>query len=135
MLFRSIVGYASLLGAPIDVALADEVLAGLASGRAPQRQPAIEDIVAVVAAHYGIPPAQIQARSRARSVALPRQVCMYLARELTAHSLQSVGAYFGGRDHSTVKHACDKIAELVEADGDVAAAIKALKQKLRSGPA
>ena len=128
-----IVGYASLLGAPVDEALADEVLSGLSAGRVPQRQPSIEEILAAVADHYGLAPAQIQTRSRARSVALPRQICMYLARELTGHSLQSLGTYFGGRDHSTVKHACDKIARLVEAGGDVSAAVQALRRKLKTG--
>ena len=125
-----LVGYARLLGSPVDLPLAREAVEGPA-GRGLHGRPAnISDIVDTVADYYGITPSQVQARSRARSVALQRQVCMYLARELTPHSLESIGTFFGGRDHSTVKHACDKIHDLVEGGGDVASAVRATKRKL-----
>ena len=125
-----IVGYASLLGAPVDVELAQEVLDGPATRRPGGRPVSIEDILSTVTAYYSLSPAQIQARGRARSVSLPRQICMYLAREVTPHSLEAIGAFFGGRDHSTVKHACNRIAELVVDGGDVAAATRSIKQRL-----
>jgi chromosomal replication initiator protein len=127
-----LVGYARLLGSPVDLPLAREAVEGPA-GRGVHGRPAnISDIVDIVADYYGITPSQVQARSRARSVALPRQLCMYLARELTPHSLESIGSFFGGRDHSTVKHACDKINELVDEGGDVANAVRVTKRKLMS---
>lgn len=126
-----IVGYAGLLGVPVDTKLAEEVLASMASGGLPRGRVGIEDIVEAVAKHYRLTPAQIQARSRVKSVALARQVCMYLARSLTGQSLESLGAYFGGRDHSTVKHACDRIEELMRSDPDFAATMRGFERKLR----
>ncbi|MHC4248014.1 MAG: chromosomal replication initiator protein DnaA [Planctomycetota bacterium] len=125
-----IVGYASLLGEAVDLGLAREVLEAPAARRAGGRQPGIEDIMDAVSEHYGVTTAQLQARGRTRTVTLPRQVCMYLARDMTSHSLEAVGAHFGGRDHSTVKHACDKIAELLTAGGPVANAVRAVRQRL-----
>ena len=83
-----------------------------------------------VSEHFGVPPAQLQARGRTRTITLPRQVCMYLARDLTGHSLEAIGAHFGGRDHSTVKHACDKIAEMLIAGGPAADSVRAVRQRL-----
>jgi chromosomal replication initiator protein len=125
-----IVGYASLLGAPVDLDLAREVLEGPEKRGSGARPTSVDDIVAAVATYYGLSPSQIQARGRTRSIAVPRQICMYLARELTRHSLESIGAYFGGRDHSTVKHACDRVQEMINEGGEVAGAIRSTKQKL-----
>ena len=125
-----IVGYASLLGAPVDVALAREVLEGPEKRMSMTKPTNVDDIVDAVASYYGLSPSQIQARGRTRSVALPRQICMYLARELTRHSLESIGSYFGGRDHSTVKHACDKVGDMIGDGGEVALAVRSVKQKL-----
>jgi chromosomal replication initiator protein len=127
-----LIGYARLLGTSVDVNLARAIVEGPGTRGPHGRPPSISDIVDLVTDYYGMAPAQVHARSRARSVALPRQLCMYLARELTRHSLESIGSFFGGRDHSTVKHACDKIQELEEAGGDVATAVRAIKRKLLS---
>jgi chromosomal replication initiator protein len=125
-----LVGYASLLGSPVDISLAEEVLAAPSGRRVAARPISVEDIIAAAAGYFGLTPAHVQARGRARSVALPRQICMYLARELTHHSLESIGAYFGGRDHSTVKHACDKIRDMAETDDEVAAATRTIRRQL-----
>jgi chromosomal replication initiator protein len=130
-----IVGYASLLGAPVDLSLAREVLEG-PERRVPSGRPAsVEAILEAVAEYYGISAAQIQARGRARSVAVPRQVCMFLAREMTRHSLESIGSYFGGRDHSTVKHACDRVQEMMGEGSEVGDVVRTVKQKLSNSPA
>jgi chromosomal replication initiator protein len=125
-----IVGYASLLGAPVDLGLAREVLEGPEKRSSMVRPTNVDDIVDAVASYYGLSQSQIQARGRTRSVALPRQICMYLTRELTRHSLESIGTYFGGRDHSTVKHACDRVQEMMNEGGEVALAVRSVRQKL-----
>ncbi len=129
-----IVGYSSLLGTPIDISLAEEVLDGPSTRRAGEKPVTIEDIMSAVSDYYGITSSQLKARGRARSISLPRQVCMFLARDLTRHSLEAIGAHLGGRDHSTVKHACDKITGLQHDDSDVSEALRAVKRRLsRSG--
>jgi chromosomal replication initiator protein len=83
-------------------------------------------IQAAVAAYYGIDVLDLSAKSRARNVAFPRQVAMYLARRLTDSSLPRIGEAFGGRDHTTVLHACAKIEGQVGADEDLRATMHAL---------
>ena len=65
----------------------------------------IDDILDIVTSRYSVRLSDLQSKKRTRSIALPRQVCMYLARKLTGHSLEEIGGYFGGRDHTTVLHA------------------------------
>ncbi|TXH68899.1 MAG: chromosomal replication initiator protein DnaA [Thiothrix sp.] len=76
----------------------------------------ISNIKKLVAKHYNVRVTEMDSKRRTRSVARPRQVAMALAKELTSHSLPEIGTEFGGRDHTTVLHACRKIAELREAD-------------------
>jgi len=104
-------GIASLCKQAITMALAREVLT--APGR-PARTVTMQDILTTVANHFRTKVADILSRKRSRSVAYPRQICLYLSRTLTNHSLQEIGAYFGGRDHSTVIHAEAKIREEAE---------------------
>lgn len=79
----------------------------------------IDNIQRTVAEYYKIKIADLHSKRRSRSVARPRQVAMSLAKELTNHSLPEIGSAFGGRDHTTVLHACRKIAELCETDIDI----------------
>lgn len=83
------------------------------------RQVNISNIQRTVAEYYKIKMADLLSRRRNRSIARPRQMAMALAKELTNHSLPEIGDAFGGRDHTTVLHACRKIAELKEADSDI----------------
>jgi chromosomal replication initiator protein len=76
----------------------------------------ISDITDVVARHFNIRLADLQSKKRNQSIAEPRQICMYLARQLTKHSLEEIGGHLGGRDHTTVMHACGKIEDLRKAD-------------------
>ena len=69
-------------------------------------------IIDAVTDFYSVRLTDLQSRKRQRSIALPRQICMFLARRHTRHSLEEIGGYFGGRDHTTVLHACRKIEEL-----------------------
>ena len=69
----------------------------------------IDGIIRLVAEHYGVRISDLHSKKRTKSIAFPRQVCMFLARRLTSHSLEEIGGYFGGRDHTTVMYAFDKI--------------------------
>ena len=79
----------------------------------------IENIQKTVAEYYKIRVADLLSKRRSRSVARPRQMAMALAKELTNHSLPEIGDAFGGRDHTTVLHACRQIAELRQGDADM----------------
>lgn len=106
--------YASITGRPINLELATEVLKDILS-----RQPraiGIEEIKRAVSSYYKISPDALVGRKRTSTIALPRQVAMYLARLLTNLSLTEIGACFGKRDHTTVIHACDKISQMINTD-------------------
>lgn len=87
-------------------------------------------IQAVVALHYGIAPTEMRSDRRARSVARPRQVAMFLAKELTAKSLPNIGRYFGNRDHTTVMHAIKQVKKLCANDPIMFADIEVLRERL-----
>lgn len=92
----------------------------------------IENIQRVVAEHYNIKPADLKSKSRSRSVARPRQIAMALAKELTSHSLPEIGREFGGRDHTTVMHACKTVSELCQTDSSIQEDYTHLTRKLSS---
>lgn len=91
----------------------------------------IPTILEAVTKHYGVRLADLQSRKRSRSIAFPRQVCMYLARNLTAHSLEEIGGYFGGRDHSTVLHATRTIERLQEEDPQFRETLDHIRHSIR----
>jgi chromosomal replication initiator protein len=86
----------------------------------------ISDITDVVARHFNVRLADLQSKKRAQSVAEPRQICMYLARQLTKHSFEEIGGHLGGRDHTTVMHACGKIEDLQKKDPRMHATLEQL---------
>ena len=92
----------------------------------------IDNIQRVVSEYYKIKVADLHSKRRSRSVARPRQVAMALSKELTNHSLPEIGNAFGGRDHTTVLHACRKVAELRETDTDIREDYKNLLRSLSS---
>lgn len=92
-----------IAGRPMTLETARQILDEL-DGR-PARPPAVGDILETVSKHFGVRPSDLVGRKRSRSVSFPRQIGMYLARKLTPLSLEEIGSYFGGRDHSTVLHA------------------------------
>lgn len=92
----------------------------------------IENIQKVVAEHYALKMLDLKSKSRSRSIARPRQIAMALAKELTSHSLPEIGKEFGGRDHTTVLHACRTIAELRETDQNIQEDYVNLIRKLSS---
>jgi len=109
-----VVAQATLVGRAITLAIAQEVLQDLL--RAHERRITIEDIQKRVADHYGLRMADMLSARRARAVARPRQVAMYLTKQLTPRSLPEIGRKFGGRDHTTVMHAIRRIEELRAVD-------------------
>jgi chromosomal replication initiator protein len=111
---RRVVASATFTGRPIDMALAMEGLKDLLAFQ--ERLVTINNIQKTVAEYYKIRVSDLHSKNRARQVVRPRQLAMALAKELTNHSLPEIGDAFGGRDHTTVLHACRKIVELTESD-------------------
>jgi chromosomal replication initiator protein len=93
-------------------------------------RPTVQRIAEQVGRYFRIDPRQLQTRHRRKSALLPRQVSMYLARRLTGLSLQQIGAYFGGHDHSTVLHACRKIEKALTQDANLSGAVRRLHTDL-----
>lgn len=111
---RRLSATASFTGIPLSIDLAQHALKDLLAYR--DRQITIANIQKTVAEYFKIRIADLQSKDRSRTVARPRQMAMALTKELTSHSLPEIGDAFGGRDHTTVLHACRKISELLEAD-------------------
>jgi chromosomal replication initiator protein len=123
-----IAAYAVMTGRTIDVAFVEEVLANVL--RANQRRISIDEIQTQVAEHYRIRKAEMTSARRARDVARPRQVAMYLSKQLTPKSLPDIGRRFGGRDHTTVIHAVKQIEKLRACDPEIDAAVRLLTRQL-----
>jgi len=120
--------YASLQARSIDEALAETVLQEALSERlqavtAPRIQQA-------VAEHFGVKVSELRSKKRQQAIVFPRQVAMFLCRELTDASLPEIGRHFGGRDHTTVLHSCTKIARMEEVDESVARLLWQLRRTL-----
>jgi chromosomal replication initiator protein len=107
---------AQTAGEPITVDLARQALG--VQEITSSKSVTISDIIHSVSDHFDVRITDIQSKKRSQSIALPRQVCMYLARSLTRHSLEEIGGHLGGRDHSTVVHACTKIEQMYKTDAD-----------------
>ena len=123
-----VVAHSQLVGGEISLETTQEVLQDLL--RANDRRVTIEEIQKRVAAHFNIRTSDMHSARRARSVARPRQVAMYLAKQLTSRSLPEIGRKFGGRDHTTVMHAVRKVEELREHDRAFAEDVDLLRRML-----
>jgi len=123
-----LLAYADLVGRPITLELTQEVLQDLL--RANDRRVTIDEIQKKVSQHYNIRLADMHSARRARNVARPRQVAMFLAKQLTTRSLPEIGNKFGGRDHTTVMHAVRRIEELKQTDSTLAEDIDLLRRML-----
>ena len=104
-----------LMDCDIDLEMAKSALAGRIGAMA-QRKITAEVIIEAVARQYGLMPDDITGKKRSREIALPRQIAMYICREMTSMSTPSIGRAFGGRDHTTIMHGCDRITEAMKAD-------------------
>jgi chromosomal replication initiator protein len=123
-----IVAHARLFGRPITLESVPEVLSDIL--RAHDKRLSIDDIQRKVAEHYNIRLTEMASARRSRAVARPRQVAMYLAKQLTSRSLPEIGKRFGNRDHTTVLHAVNKITELMQEDPTFAEDVSLLRKML-----
>lgn len=126
---KRVLAYARFSGQDLSVDLCREALRDLLAIQ--DRQVSIENIQRTVADYYKIKVSEMYSKKRTRNIARPRQVAMALAKELTQLSLPDIGEAFGGRDHTTVLHACRKIASLKSINGDVTRDINSLLKVLR----
>lgn len=122
--------FASLVGREITLELAQDCLADIL--RASDRKLTIEEIQRKVAEHYNIRLSDMIGPKRLRNIARPRQVAMYLAKQLTSRSLPEIGRRFGGRDHTTIMHGVRKIEELMATDSQLSDDLQLLKRLLQS---
>ncbi|MCD4825007.1 MAG: chromosomal replication initiator protein DnaA [Phycisphaerae bacterium] len=116
---------------PIDLSLAEEALGG--DSTPTRREITIDDILNVVTTRFNIRLIDLQSKKRTRSIAWPRQICMYLARNLTRHSLEEIGGYFGGRDHTTVMHANKTVETTRAKDPQFQATLDKLTEDIQVG--
>lgn len=113
---------------PIDVTLAEEVLRSVTSSV--QKQLTVEQIQKIVSEHYKLSENLLRAKTRKQEIVLARQVAMFLSKTYTSATLKTIGLHFGGRDHSTVIHACQTITSLVAEDQSVANSVHALEKQI-----
>ncbi|WP_442754216.1 chromosomal replication initiator protein DnaA [Methylocystis sp. JAN1] len=124
-----LLAHVTLNGAPLTVETAETAIRDLVRAQEPKRVK-IDDIQKLVASHYNISRADILSSRRTANVVRPRQIAMYLSKQLTLRSLPEIGRRFGGRDHTTVLHAVRKIEELVAKDKSLAEVIDLLRRIL-----
>jgi chromosomal replication initiator protein len=124
-------GLASLQEGRIDVELAKAALGDIVAPD--QRRISIQQILDAVTAYYAVKATDLQGKKRHKSIAFPRQVCMFLARRHTRFSLEEIGAHFGGRDHSTVIHAVRTIDNACTSKKDIATQIQEIDGQLQIG--
>jgi chromosomal replication initiator protein len=127
-----IVAFSSLTRRALSDELATEVLDSLQPRPNPARR-SLDEIKAAACTHFDLTPDELLSPSRGARVAWPRQVAMYLARELTAESLPAIGRHFGGRDHTTVLHAWRRTAAKIHADTQSRRAVDTLREQLEQG--
>ncbi|MCL6515996.1 chromosomal replication initiator protein DnaA [Alicyclobacillus sp.] len=126
-----LMAYSSLVNQDISLELAEQALHEMVVHHKP-RAVTVEQIQKVISDHFGLKPDDLKAKKRTKNVAFPRQIAMYLTRELTDLSLPKIGEAFGGRDHSTVLHACEKIAEEMGRDPELKATLERLSEAIRT---
>jgi len=127
---NKLTAYTKLTNAKITLELAEQVLKDLFN---PNQRPdiTVPHIQQVVASHFGVTPADLAGRKRTQGIVMPRQIAMYLSRKLLDVSLPDVGKFFGGRDHSTVIHSCEKIANEIENDVKLRVLVNDLERNIK----
>ncbi|MEJ2313980.1 MAG: chromosomal replication initiator protein DnaA [Nitrospirota bacterium] len=122
--------HSSLTGSPISVEMAKDVLKDMIQEA--DRPITVEVIIKAVAEHFGLKPQELKARKRTRGIAQPRQLAMFLARELTDLSLSDIGKQTGGKDHATVIYACKQIEKRCGADENFERMVDTLRNKIKA---
>ena len=124
-----VIAYASLNGVQLSKAVAIKALSDVFSASETSQSP--EEILKAVAEHYNLKLEELRGAGRRKEVVIPRQIAMYLIREMTHASLPEIGQFFDGRDHTTVLYAIQKIQESLDTDPSIQQAIKGIKERLR----
>ena len=127
-----IVAFNSLTAKPIDYALAGTVLDVIHPRPVTEDKPTIAEIQVIVGARYGVSVRELVSPSRSARLVIPRQLAMFLIRELTDHSLHEIGAAFGGRNHATVVHSCAQVAERAADDQNFQQQLAAMRNDIAS---
>jgi chromosomal replication initiator protein len=123
-----LIAYSSVTGTPINLPMAQQVLKHLSNGQ--DRKITIEGIIKAVAEHYSLQPAQLKQKTNAQLIAFPRQVAMYLIKDLTQASLPEIGRSFSGKHHTTVLHSVQKIERLRNTNPDFNSEIQRISDSL-----
>ena len=126
-----VVAYCTLTGQGLDLKLAQEILRD--SLREEEQKIGIDQIQRTVADFFHLKVSDLRAQRRSRSIARPRHIAMYLVRCLTTHSLPEIGEYFGGRDHTTVLHAFNKLGKEIETSTETRRLVEELRELLKKG--
>jgi chromosomal replication initiator protein len=124
-----LIAVSSVTGQPISMAMAQQTLKHLSTGS--ERKITVESIVRAVAERFSMQPAQLKMKSNTQQIAYPRQIAMYLVKELTRASLPEIGRYFGGKHHTTVLHSVQKIDDLRQRDENLNNLIHSLMDSLQ----
>jgi len=124
-------GHAALQDRPIDIALAREVL-GEMPGEGRAKQVTLQNIIDAVTSYYNVKLSDLQSKRRHKSITQPRQVCMWLARKHTRFSLEEIGGYFGGRDHTTVMHSIKTVDDRISTDANFTHETERIEQLILS---
>ncbi|MFH1617149.1 MAG: chromosomal replication initiator protein DnaA [Candidatus Margulisiibacteriota bacterium] len=124
-----VVAFASLSGSDITISLVENVLKDLVNSSR-GASITIDDIKRITAEYYSVKIDDMSAKIRTKEIATARQVAMYFAREMTEFSLPKIGEEFGGRDHTTVMHACDKVKTSLKSNSSIDEAVKNIRKKI-----
>jgi len=124
-----LIAVSSVTAQPITLAMAQQTLKHL--NGIPERKVTVESVLRTVGEHFDLQPAQLKIKSNTRQITYPRQIAMYLVKELTRASLPEIGRYFGGKHHTTVLHSIQKIEELRQRDDDLNSIIQNLTDSLQ----
>jgi chromosomal replication initiator protein len=129
-ILNNLVANVSLLNRELNKDLIDEVIEKVYNKKEEKKFVNLKRIMEVVCEYFGVTPEEIKSQKRVKSIILPRQIAMYLSRELTNSSLNSIAIEFSGKDHTTVLHAYRKIKDLIEKDKNLKDVVESLKEKL-----
>jgi chromosomal replication initiator protein len=126
---NKLIATAMVRGEEIDRPMAMDALKDIIG---PGTRPAVtmDDIIKLITKTYRVRLSDLQSKKRSKSVSLPRQICMYLARKLTNHSLEEIGGYFGGRDHTTVMYAEERISAMAESNPEFRRSLETFDREL-----
>ncbi|MFN4227250.1 MAG: chromosomal replication initiator protein DnaA [Candidatus Ratteibacteria bacterium] len=128
---NGIIANMNLLNRELNKNLIDEIIEGVySSEKKEKRYTNIKQIMNAVCEYFGLNPEEIKSKKRIKNIILPRQIAMYLGRELTNTSLNSIASEFGGKDHTTVLHAYKKVKELMEKDKSLKDTVEKIKEKI-----